>query len=62
MPDKNQSGDRLIKLLQQRGVEITAVQRYSQAPTVSGLCNFSGFGRISRNKLLESQLDAQEIQ
>ncbi len=65
----DQSGDRLIKLLQQAGVGLTALQRHLTAPTrqvfvtrsQTGERHFAGFGEISSDKFADTQLDTQQI-
>jgi fructokinase len=66
---QDESGDRLVAVLQQSGVNIDGVQRHPQAPTrgvyvvrsAEGDRTFAGFGRYDTTEFADTYLDAAQV-
>ncbi|GAX37827.1 carbohydrate kinase family protein [Nodularia sp. NIES-3585] len=66
---EDEPGNKLVKLLEEIGVDITGVQRHSTAPTrqvyvvrdLAGDRNFAGFGKYDTSEFADTRLQAQKL-
>ncbi|MDP5336947.1 MAG: carbohydrate kinase [Nodularia sp. (in: cyanobacteria)] len=66
---EDEPGNKLVKLLEEIGVDTTGVQRHSTAPTrqvyvvrdLAGDRNFAGFGEFDTSEFADTRLQAQQL-